>query len=227
QDKRWPYVSIPLARGDRPEDWVPTEDASVDYDDNYDGIGDILPGQNEDIVDIFSARSYSNEGYHHVSEKDVEESPTGLTLKNKWEDTHWFSIWWQQFVDAATLESSVSRKMDSTCLSVIGISWNLIIAPWKMLFAFIPPYEIAHGWIAFICSLIFISGIAYGVTKITDQISCVTGVSPYVIAFTALAAGTSWPDLVASKIAAERQITADSAIANITCRYISAHLLSN
>uniref|UniRef100_A0A0D3F868 Sodium/calcium exchanger membrane region domain-containing protein n=1 Tax=Oryza barthii TaxID=65489 RepID=A0A0D3F868_9ORYZ len=210
QDKRWPYVSIPLARGERPEDWVPTEDASVDYDDNYDGIGDILPGQNEDIVDIFSAHSYSNEGYHHVSEKDVEESPTGLTLKNKWEDTHWFSIWWQQFVDAATLESSVSRKMDSTCLRVIGISWNLIIAPWKMLFAFIPPYEIAHGWIAFICSLIFISGIAYGVTKITDQISCVT-------AFTALAAGTSWPDLVASKIAAERQITADSAIANITC----------
>lgn len=50
------------ARGDRPEDWVPTEDASVDYDDNYDGIGDILPGQNEDIVDIFSAHSYSNEG---------------------------------------------------------------------------------------------------------------------------------------------------------------------
>lgn len=45
------------------------------------------------------------------------------------------------------------------------------------------------------------------------------GVNPYVIAFTALASGTSWPDLVASKIAAERQITADSAIANITCRF--------
>jgi magnesium/proton exchanger len=43
------------------------------------------------------------------------------------------------------------------------------------LFAFVPPYHIAHGWIAFICSLIFISGIAYGVTKLTDQISCVTG----------------------------------------------------
>ncbi|KAL2340232.1 hypothetical protein Fmac_008172 [Flemingia macrophylla] len=35
---------------------------------------------------------------------------------------------------------------------------------------------------------------------------------------TALASGTSWPDLVASKIAAERQKTADSAITNITCR---------
>lgn len=45
------------------------------------------------------------------------------------------------------------------------------------------------------------------------------GINSYVIAFTALAAGTSWPDLVASKIAAERQITADSAIANITCRF--------
>ena len=49
----------------------------------------------------------------------------------------------------------------------------------------------------------------------------VPGINAYVIAFTALAAGTSWPDLVASKIAAERQITADSAIANITCGYIS------
>ncbi|CAK7348316.1 unnamed protein product [Dovyalis caffra] len=44
------------------------------------------------------------------------------------------------------------------------------------------------------------------------------GMNAYVIAFTALASGTSWPDLVASKIAAERQTTADSAIANITCR---------
>ncbi|ERN17019.1 hypothetical protein AMTR_s00057p00219900 [Amborella trichopoda] len=49
-------------------------------------------------------------------------------------------------------------------------------------------------------------------------LSCVTGINAYVLAFTALASGTSWPDLVASKIAAERQTTADSAIANITCR---------
>ena len=46
------------------------------------------------------------------------------------------------------------------------------------------------------------------------------GINAYVIAFTALAGGTSWPDLIASKIAAERQTTADSAIANITCRFI-------
>jgi len=53
-----------------------------------------------------------------------------------------------------------------------------------------------------------------------------TGINAYVIAFTALASGTSWPDLVASKIAAERQQTADSAIANITCRSLRHSLHS-
>lgn len=53
--------------------------------------------------------------------------------------------------------------------------------------------------------------------RIISPSSLRVGINAYVIAFTALAAGTSWPDLVASKIAAERQTTADSAIANITC----------
>ncbi|RCV39408.1 hypothetical protein SETIT_8G222300v2 [Setaria italica] len=218
QDKRWPYVSIPLVRGDRPEDWVPEEGASVDYD-NCNETSEILPGSSDkDIADIFSGHSYHNAEYHKVPENDMECSSTmNNFVKNTREDTSWRSLWRQQFVDAFMLESPESRKMASVCLRLIRIFWNLLIAPWKLFFAFVPPYHIAHGWVAFICSLIFISGIAYGVTKLTDQISCVTGVSPYVIAFTALAAGTSWPDLVASKIAAERQVTADSAIANITC----------
>ena len=73
------------------------------------------------------------------------------------------------------LESPESRKMDSIYLRITRIFFNLLIVPWKLLFAFVPPYHIAHGWIAFICSLVLISGIAYGVTKLTDQISCVTG----------------------------------------------------
>ena len=48
----------------------------------------------------------------------------------------------------------------------------------------------------------------------------VIGISSYVIALTVLATGTSWPDLAASMIAAYRQSTADSAIANITCRLL-------
>lgn len=73
------------------------------------------------------------------------------------------------------LEDAESRKLDNTFVRVARISWQLLLVPWRVLFAFVPPYQIVHGWPAFICSLIFISGIAYVVTKLTDLISCVTG----------------------------------------------------
>ncbi|OWM63558.1 hypothetical protein CDL15_Pgr019508 [Punica granatum] len=186
QDKRWPYLSLPLARSERPEDWVPEEtelykEAGSAYDESHEINQVGQDGNPGNIVDIFSIHSTTETGpiYQNVPTSDVAESSNRPFHKEiKLEEFHVLSIWKQQFVDALM---------------------------------------IAHGWIAFICSLIFISGIAYVVTNFTDLISCTTGINAYVIAFTALAAGTSWPDLVASKIAAERQTTADSAIANITC----------
>ncbi|XP_075490357.1 magnesium/proton exchanger isoform X2 [Primulina tabacum] len=201
QDKRWKYFSLPIERTERPEDWVPPEKST--YGDGrqphekYLEIHEDGENSNRTIVDIFSIHELSHE---MISEKN-----------------NLFSIWKEQFVDALKLECPESRKLNNTWLRLAKGFWRLLCAPWKLLFAFVPPHQIAHGWIAFIFSLAFISGIAYVVTKFTDLISCVTVIDPYVIAFTALAAGTSWPDLVASKIAAERQLTADSAIANITC----------
>lgn len=223
QDKRWPYLSIPLARNERPEDWVPEND-NVPNDEDDDECCEILQaseGQDRNIVDIFSIHSNKDPGpiYHKVPDGDSVESSAPVS-PNKMivENLNVFSVWRQQFVDAAMLESTASKKMSSSIyLRMIRVFWQAMLAPWRLLFAFVPPYQIAHGWISFICSLLFISGIAYVVTKLTDLISCVTGINAYVIAFTALASGTSWPDLVASKIAAERQLTADSAIANITC----------
>ena len=78
------------------------------------------------------------------------------------------------------LETAESRKLNSPCLSLVKAFWKLLIAPWKLLFAFVPPYQIAHGWIAFLFSLAFIAGIAYVVTKLTDLISCVTGLYLYI-----------------------------------------------
>ncbi|XAR58429.1 hypothetical protein NMG60_11013814 [Bertholletia excelsa] len=200
QDKRLPYVSFPFARGKRPEDWVPEEADSCRSEpvnnayNEYSEMHQESEDGNSRIVDIFSIHS------QHAAESGI------------------LSIWKQQFVEAIMLESAESRKLnDKTYMRLARKLWKALLLPWKLLFAFVPPCRIAHGWIAFVCSLIFISGIAYVVTQLTDLISCVTGINPYVIAFTALASGTSWPDLVASKIAAERQITADSAIANITC----------
>ncbi|XVE77609.1 hypothetical protein DITRI_Ditri13aG0076900 [Diplodiscus trichospermus] len=226
QDKRWPYISLPLARSERPEDWVPAEVASVKHEaDAYDGYSGILPVEeyeSREIVDIFSFHSENLE----VADSSYQKAPTAEDvveisrhLQNdiNLEDPHVLELWKTQFVDALTFESPESRKLSNIHLRLARLFWQSLLAPWRLLFAFVPPYQIAHGWIAFICSLLFISGIAYLVTDLTDLISCVTGINAYVIAFTALAAGTSWPDLVASKIAAERQITADSAIANITC----------
>uniref|UniRef100_A0A7N2N3A4 Sodium/calcium exchanger membrane region domain-containing protein n=1 Tax=Quercus lobata TaxID=97700 RepID=A0A7N2N3A4_QUELO len=198
QDKRWPYLSLPLTRTERPEDWVPAEATSCKYEskvcNEYSELHQVGEDEIKDIVDIFSIHSRSGK-----------------------ENSHVLKLWKQQFADALMLESTESRKLNNVYLRLARISWQLLLVPWRLLFAFVPPYHIAHGWIAFICSLLFISGIAYVVTQLTDLISCVTGINSYVIAFTALAAGTSWPDLVASKIAAEHQTTADSAIANITC----------
>ncbi|KAK8950798.1 Magnesium/proton exchanger [Platanthera zijinensis] len=218
QDKRWLYLSIPINSGERPEEWVPREDTL--FKPNGREYEDVSTHQESkdfnDIVDIFSIHSDNGKGtfYHNVPDSELEESSTAVFGdENTPKSSNFVSIWSQQFVEALKLESIESNIY----LRSAHILWRLLLLPWRLLFAFVPPCEIAHGWIAFIFSLIFISGIAYLVTILTDLISFVTGINPYVIAFTALAAGTSWPDLVASKIAAERQITADSAIANITC----------
>ncbi|KAL9435652.1 hypothetical protein AB3S75_021845 [Citrus x aurantiifolia] len=227
QDKRWPYLSLPIARTERPEDWVPQETTSCkDENCDYDECSEILQlgeGANRGVVDIFSIHSpngaVTGPLYQKVpgSEDVAEISKESFREEINSELPHVHALWKQQFVDSIALESPESRKINNIYLRLARIFWQSLLVPWRVLFAFVPPYHIAHGWIAFICSLIFISGIAYIVTKLTDIISCVTGINAYVIAFTALASGTSWPDLVASKIAAERQITADSAIANITC----------
>ncbi|XP_010684387.1 magnesium/proton exchanger isoform X2 [Beta vulgaris subsp. vulgaris] len=219
QDKRWPYLSIPFSRSERPLDWVPEEASSIKHESfgedcfDYSQVSDNADNK----IDIVFVHADNRTGplYQGMPPNDTADSFAEQLLMKKCEDdVSLLSLWKQQFVDALMFEHN---KLEGLCLRSTRIIWYLLLLPWKILFAFVPSYHIAHGWIAFICSLLFISVIAYTVTKLTDMISCVTGINAYVMAFTVLAAGTSWPDLVASKIAAQRQTTADSAIANITC----------
>lgn len=219
QDKRWPYISLPIARDERPEDWVPEETPKQKSNEQVE-CSEInhFNEENGDTVDIFSIHSENPRDRLYVRVPQIDDAENSdKVIETRLEDTYLLTIWRQQFVDALTVESQESKKMNNIYIRMARIFWQLLLLPWRFMFAFVPPCHIAHGWISFICSLLFISGIAYIVTKITDLISCVTGINAYVIAFTALASGTSWPDLVASMIAAERQKTADSAIANITC----------
>ncbi|GMH28576.1 hypothetical protein Nepgr_030419 [Nepenthes gracilis] len=222
QDKFWPYLSLPLARSERPLEWVPEEALPCKHEkfNQHSEICQISDQKDKDVVDIFSIHSTIETGSVHEAmpiDEVTESSAKNLHRKDSLEDPHFLLLWKQQFMDALMLESMESKSLENIYLRVARISWQFLLLPWRFMFAFVPPYHIAHGWIAFICSLLFISGIAYVVTILTDRISCVTGINAYVIALTALASGTSWPDLVASKIAAERQTTADSAIANIIC----------
>ncbi|GKU86862.1 hypothetical protein SLEP1_g1333 [Rubroshorea leprosula] len=176
QDKRWPYLSLPLTRSERPKEWVPEE--AIRHDKNeYDEHSETIPigeDENWNIVDNFSIHSVDRKAYQEVPGSE-DAAETSHKIKNP----HVFQLWKEQFVDALMLETPASRKLNNKGLWLASMFWQLLLVPWKLLFACVPPYHIAHGWIAFICSLLFISGIAYIVTKLTDLISCVTG-SPLV-----------------------------------------------
>uniref|UniRef100_A0A7C9EGF0 Sodium/calcium exchanger membrane region domain-containing protein n=1 Tax=Opuntia streptacantha TaxID=393608 RepID=A0A7C9EGF0_OPUST len=218
QDKRLPYLSLPFVRSDRPLEWVPEEPSPHEHGklaEDYSDLHQDADLTGNDTVDIQSIHSGDVTGAYQAlpanEDNSLAEPAQGRRRVN---NVNFLSVWRKQFVHALMFGSHKSNNIFVRWARVV---WHLVLLPWRVLFAFVPPYHVAHGWIAFICCLCFISGIAYVVTKLSDLISCVTGINPYVIALTALAAGTSWPDLWASKIAAERQTTADSAIANITC----------
>ncbi|PRQ26392.1 putative sodium/calcium exchanger membrane region [Rosa chinensis] len=185
QDKQWPYFSLPLPRSERPEDWVPAKPVACKLDsglcDEYSEILHVGEGENRGVVDIFSIHSETGNVPVYQKVSGIDETPESSNSsledfqeKMVSEDHPVFTLWRQQFVDAVQLESTESRKVRNFYLRMARIFWQLLLAPWRLLFAFVPPYNIAHGWVAFICSLIFISAIAYIVTQLTDLISCVT-----------------------------------------------------
>jgi magnesium/proton exchanger len=53
-------------RSDRPEDWVPEEGASVDYDDCNKTIEILSASADKEIVDIFAVHSYHNAGMNFL-----------------------------------------------------------------------------------------------------------------------------------------------------------------
>ncbi|XP_024369000.1 magnesium/proton exchanger 1 isoform X3 [Physcomitrium patens] len=125
------------------------------------------------------------------------------------------SLWKMQFLDAIFIEKHVDESGKDHSPIAVDCVGHLIILPWRFLFAFLPPPMLLNGWPAFMCALAFITVISCFLIKLANSFGCVTGVSDYVLALTILAVGTSWPDLIASKIAAKHLPTADSAIANI------------
>lgn len=199
QDQGWPYISISLLDQKKRESWM-SSDTSC-RSEAHDAHESLQPRR----AQILIADNLFMDSNIHATAMGEEQHAWVYTKL----------LWRQQFHDILT--ATGWKRSNTRPLEGLYFIYAVLASPWRLLFAFVPPHSIFHGWATFLCSLIFITGISYVVRLLTDLIGCVTGISPYVIALTVLATGTSWPDLAASMIAAYRQSTADSAIANITC----------
>ncbi|GBG61639.1 hypothetical protein CBR_g22437 [Chara braunii] len=132
-----------------------------------------------------------------------------------WEDIK--SLWRDQFCDAMTVKGTTSGddSEEPADPSFTDFILHFICFFWKVLFAFIPPPEIWHGRIAFACAVGWIMAMSYVLIDLANLFGCASGMDPFVLAITILATGTCLPDLIGSYIAAQNEVTADSAIANI------------
>lgn len=87
---------------------------------------------------------------------------------------------------------------------------------WKVIYAFCPPPHIWGGWACFVVAIFFIGITTALVGEVAELMGCVLGITPGVTAITFVAIGTSLPDTLASKTAAQESRYADSAVGNVT-----------
>jgi len=126
------------------------------------------------------------------------------------------ATWLQQFKIACMLGPTIDE--DNTYDDVTGKEAfaHFFSMGWNVLFAIIPPRRYLHGWPAFFFALGMIGGCTAIVGEIANLLGCAVGLKQAVTAITLVALGTSLPDTLASKIAAENGDNADAAIGNIT-----------
>merc|ERR1719456_1482586 len=87
---------------------------------------------------------------------------------------------------------------------------------WKVIFAFIPPSELAGGKLCFIVSLVAIGFVTAIIGDIDAMLGCAAGIRDNITAITIVALGTSLPDTFASMNAAKQDDCADNSIGNVT-----------
>jgi len=100
--------------------------------------------------------------------------------------------------------------------SWIGKIMFLLVIPFKLICALIPPTVFMGGWLCFIVSLIFIGIITAIIGDLASLFGCSVGLENSITAITIVALGTSLPDTFASMAAATNDEYADNAIGNVT-----------
>ena len=93
---------------------------------------------------------------------------------------------------------------------------HVLMLPWKLAVALLPPPELGGGWPLFATALLILGGQVILIEAFANQVGCQWGLSQSVTAITLVALGTSLPDLFASIRAAKDDPTADNSIGNVT-----------
>ncbi|XP_058789963.1 sodium/calcium exchanger 1 isoform X2 [Phymastichus coffea] len=87
---------------------------------------------------------------------------------------------------------------------------------WKVLFAFVPPTNIAGGYLCFVVSIFGIGVVTAVIGDVASYFGCTLGIKDSVTAIMFVALGTSIPDTFASKVAACQDKYADASVGNVT-----------
>ncbi|GAB6025946.1 hypothetical protein CHUAL_011915 [Chamberlinius hualienensis] len=119
--------------------------------------------------------------------------------------------WASQFRDALNVNGG-----DVDNATTIDYIMHFITFGWKVIFACVPPPGIWGGWLCFIFSLIAIGILTAIIGDLAGIFGCLIGIPDSITAITLVAAGTSLPDLFASRTAAFNEKHADNAIGNVT-----------
>jgi len=121
--------------------------------------------------------------------------------------------WKAQFTTAIYCNGGPADQSTSTKTDWI---FHCLSLPWKIVFATIPPAQIAGGWGCFFMALGMIGGVTMIVGDMANLMGCCMTLPNDVTAITIVALGTSLPDTFASKSAATHDSNADNSIGNVT-----------
>jgi solute carrier family 8 (sodium/calcium exchanger) len=121
--------------------------------------------------------------------------------------------WKSQFTEAIYVGGSKEEQQESGLTERI---LHVILLPWKLLCAFVPPPNISEGYPCFACSLILIGFMTAMIGDLASLLGCALQINDQITAITIVALGTSLPDTFASKSAAIHDDTADASIGNVT-----------
>mmetsp|Transcript_98881 Transcript_98881/g.176161 ORF Transcript_98881/g.176161 Transcript_98881/m.176161 type:complete len:838 (-) Transcript_98881:47-2560(-) len=148
--------------------------------------------------------------------QEVERGFMGATMR--WLRLDWdkaamgCTSWKEQFIDALHVSGGDEEDEPSS------LDWTLhvITLPWKILFAIIPPTDFCGGWSCFHGSLLMIGFVTALIGDLASLVGCVMNMPDAITAISLVALGTSLPDTMASKAAAEQDPYADASVGNVT-----------